>query len=73
MTAQTFSVSEEVLRVSLCVVVDDVYSLDGLTNLWIFYSSTHIFAVNVWMKITVDDMRQMFLTCVFLFPDWLKS
>ena len=56
MTAQTFSVSEEVLRVSLCVVVDDVYSFDGVTNLWIFYSSTHIFAVNVWIKITFDDM-----------------
>ena len=56
MTAQTFSVSEEVLCVSLCVVVDDVYSFDGVTNLWIFYSSTHIFAVNVWIKIIFDDM-----------------
>ena len=51
MTAQTFSVSEEVLRVSLCVVVDDVSSLDRLSNPWIFYSLTHIFGVNVWRRL----------------------
>lgn len=51
MTAQTFSLSEEVLRVSLCVVVDDVSSLDRLSNPWIFYSLTHIFGVNVWRRL----------------------